>query len=405
MVESQLPQTDYVNTAMLIKRKPYIIAPQLKRAPDCASTIVYYLAYRNEPGLLGPTGWNEYVIGPGAIEAFLNNLDAHAAGGAAAYMFGPPAPNVVESARFVEQVMAGKFGEAAQSYGRALAESVKGPGWWVQMLTAAASAAKPPAPGGVAPKAPPVRPAPPALRVLPGGGAKAGTTAVVGRTSATVYATEGSAARAVQPSVEFSPAPKPPPLQSVPPPAASPAPVTAGQPVLIPPYVISAVISVMAASARTRRPQVSPYTAPRVGPQPESSEESNKRGCESGVGEQLGGHSCHDTYAMSISGVSREFTLRTPEGVTVSFDALGPDGVLYEVKTGHRALVFNQNLPNRQTRINRMIDQSMQQAGVAQRCGYPLVWIFNDQAARDFFDGVVLPRTAFQPFDCNEETD
>jgi hypothetical protein len=155
----------------------------------------------------------------------------------------------------------------------------------------------------------------------------------------------------------------------------------------------------------SKRPGISPYTTPRVGPDPEASEESSKRGCEPGVGAQLGGHDCHDAYAMSISGVPREFTLRTPEGVLVSFDALGPDGVLYEVKTGHRALAFNRNLPNRQERINKMIGQSLLQAAVAARCGYSLVWIFNDQAAQGYFDSVVLPRTTYQPFKCDVETD
>ena len=40
-----------------------------------AQAIEFYLATRQEPGLAGPTGWNEYVIGSDSIDSFLGNAE------------------------------------------------------------------------------------------------------------------------------------------------------------------------------------------------------------------------------------------------------------------------------------------------------------------------------------------
>jgi len=43
---------------------------------------------------------------------------------------------------------------------------------------------------------------------------------------------------------------------------------------------------------------------------------------------QRGGNSCHDRFATSVSGVSREWGVETPEGLYVEFDAYGQDRIL-----------------------------------------------------------------------------
>jgi hypothetical protein len=406
-----LPHTDYIDLSMLMHRGPYIVAPNLRRNPDGTSSIEYYIAFRQEPGWIGPTNWHEYVIGPDAIEEFLSNLHGYAAGGAIAYMFGPPAPNAIAGSRFVDNMLAGEFGAAVRAYGRSLYESVKDPNWWTQMIMASASLVRGPA---VAPRVPtPEVPVVPEAPIVPsmrppltivagaGGGPE---TSVVGRVGGVVYPTEGGAALAVRPVPAPAAPPAPTPLRLVPPPpAAGPAPAPAGP--LIPPEVAAAVTAVIAARARLTRTTPSPYTSPRVGPEPEATEESTRQGCVPGTGPQLGAHNCHHAFAMSISGVPREFTLRTPEGLFESFDALGPDGVLYEVKTGHRGLVYNRNMPGRQERIDRFVDQAEEQLAVATRCSYPLVWVFNDPDVREFFAGVIQPRTMYQPFPCEIDSE
>ena len=157
-------------------------------------------------------------------------------------------------------------------------------------------------------------------------------------------------------------------------------------------------------STRTARTTPSPYTGPRVGPEPEAPEESTRRRCISGTGPSLGEHNCHAAFAMSISGVPREFTLRTPEGKFESFDALGPDGVLYEVKTGHLGLVYNKNMPRRQERIDKFVRQSENQLEVATRCGYKLVWVFNEPDVQQFFD-YLQPKTTYQVFPCKIDSE
>ena len=204
-----LPGGGNMQTAHTMEHSPYSIKTYSREAADGSRSIIYYNVVRTKPGLIGPTMWTEYYVGPDAIQQFLNELQAYAASGAVAYMFGRPAPNSIEGAKFVESAMAGEGAEAAKAYGRALEESIKDPGWWVQMITAGASLVKAPVASAV-PKGPPptavVRP-PPALRLV--SSQRSVPQTVVGRASGAVYATEGGAAVAVSPSVAKMPLPKP----------------------------------------------------------------------------------------------------------------------------------------------------------------------------------------------------
>jgi len=52
--------------------------------------------------------------------------------------------------------------------------------------------------------------------------------------------------------------------------------------------------------------------------------------------------------------------------------------------------------------IHAFIDRSQYQSWVAARCGYRLVWVFNDPAVAEFVDGfIAVPVTAY-PFPCDE---
>jgi hypothetical protein len=167
--------------------------------------------------------------------------------------------------------------------------------------------------------------------------------------------------------------------------------------------VVKGVVAATEATAKAAQVSQDAKLAPspKAEPQQEPSEKSNRRGCIASVGAQLGSYKCHDDLAMSLSGNSREFELLTPEGDhPISFDALGRDGVLYEVKTGYGGIVFDRSFPEREKIIQEMVDQSVDQFTVASRCGYQLVWVFNDKRVQEFFDGVVRPTTRYVPFKC-----
>lgn len=250
-----------------INAGPYRVIPYVRRNPDGTSSLLYYSAYRKEPGLIGPTNWDEYAIGPDSIEKFLSNVQGYAAGGAFAYMFGPPAPNAVEGARFVNSIMSGQFGDAAKAYGSSLWESIKDPGWWVQMLTASAGLFKGPV----------VSSGPPRLTLIRGGGSPGGVVgrvggspgAVVGRVGGSGYPTVGTGAlQAVQ---DLAPAqPASPLLRAVPAPAPAPAapapvtPVTTG--LKIPLEVVTSVTSVLASQGL--KPKSQPQTNSQTKPDP-----------------------------------------------------------------------------------------------------------------------------------------
>jgi Domain of unknown function (DUF4157) len=139
-----LPFPDWTDTTIILRRRPYLLIPNLRKNPDGTSSILYWNAYRNEPGLIGPTGWNEYAIGPDSIQKFLDNIRIYAGATALAYSFGPPTSYSVDSARSVDAALSGQFGEAANAYGRALSEAAQDPGWWVQLLGGIAGLAEAP---------------------------------------------------------------------------------------------------------------------------------------------------------------------------------------------------------------------------------------------------------------------
>ncbi len=129
-------------------------------------------------------------------------------------------------------------------------------------------------------------------------------------------------------------------------------------------------------------------------------------GCEiEPIAQQFGRYPCHADFARSLSGVSREFRITTPDGLSADFDAMDWGGALYEVKTGYRWVPFTTNDQARQAVIRRFVEQSEHQMEVAKRCHRTLDWYFNDEQAADFFDGLVQPPVRYVPFDCNQDSD
>lgn len=118
---------------------------------------------------------------------------------------------------------------------------------------------------------------------------------------------------------------------------------------------------------------------------------------------QRGGNNCHDAFATLVSGTSREWGVETPEGDFVEFDGLGVDPTLYEIKTGYTYLLSTSPSTQllREQTIHRFIDQSQLQLHVAERCGYRLVWVFNNRQVADLVDGFIQPRVTYRPFDCD----
>ncbi|MUL34943.1 DUF4157 domain-containing protein [Gloeocapsopsis dulcis] len=152
--------------------------------------------------------------------------------------------------------------------------------------------------------------------------------------------------------------------------------------------------------------ETQPQTQPQTQPMPDVDfDEDSRRGCRARAIAQRGGNSCHDQFATSISGVTREWEVQTPEGFYATFDALGRDRILYEIKTGYRFLLNTspQTYQLRERTINRFIEQSENQLLVATRCNYPLTWVFNDSQVADFVDGFIQPPVRFQPFPCDED--
>jgi hypothetical protein len=121
-----------------------------------------------------------------------------------------------------------------------------------------------------------------------------------------------------------------------------------------------------------------------------------------------GGNTCHDQFATSVSGVTREWMVTTPWGQTESFDARSSDGrTLYEMKTGYGFLGLQHPTPRQQAMINttqeRWVRQAADQESVAERCGYDLVWYFTNEAARAFAEGIMMARTVRVPFRCDTD--
>lgn len=146
-----------------------------------------------------------------------------------------------------------------------------------------------------------------------------------------------------------------------------------------------------------------PVPVPRRGPDPDTEDEGRRRRCRGMAVGQRGGNNCHDAFATLVSGTSREWGVETPEGDFVEFDGLGVDPTLYEIKTGYTYLLSTSPSTQllREQTIHRFIDQSQLQLHVAERCGYRLVWVFNNRQVADLVDGFIQPRVTYRPFDCD----
>jgi uncharacterized protein DUF4157 len=158
----------------------------------------------------------------------------------------------------------------------------------------------------------------------------------------------------------------------------------------------------------TRRTEEQPRPEPRLRPGDPDVEDEERRGCRGTATYPRGGNTCHDQFATSVSGVTREWLLITPIGLEESFDARGRDGrTLYEMKTGYGFLgIRNPTLRQRdmiEEVRQRWVEQSSMQQLVADLCGYDLVWYFSNRAAKEWADGVIEPRTVYMPFRCDTD--
>jgi hypothetical protein len=249
-----VPETTF-SPARAPLRGPYRIAAQLRHGAGGTVEVVYFVAFRVEPGLIGPTNWDEYVIGPDSIDEFILNLDKYRKAGAGAYMFGPPSPSAVEGRRFVEAVLRGQPQEAVDAYKSALYEAVTDPGWWIQMVTALSSLARPPL---ATPRAPFVP------RVIQGGGVRVAasppTTVVVGNTALKLEPIPGIAAR----------------LQSVPAPAVAPA-LTPAVPVPMSPALPAVAVAAASLAVQSPSQGQAPSTSTQPAPAPAPNQPQQQR--------------------------------------------------------------------------------------------------------------------------------
>ena len=169
---------------------------------------------------------------------------------------------------------------------------------------------------------------------------------------------------------------------------------------------IAVIRQALTRSARSRQAgpkadrERSVQTLPDVDVEPEE-----RQGCRAFAVVQRGGNSCHDTFATAVSGQAREWGVVTPEGAYASFDGYGRDGVLYEIKTGYRYLlsIAETTRTLRQRTIGEFVDQAQHQLFVATRCGYTLVWVFNDAAVAQMVDGIIEPQVEARPFSCDRD--
>lgn len=149
-------------------------------------------------------------------------------------------------------------------------------------------------------------------------------------------------------------------------------------------------------------PEGPPKPQPRVNPRPRPDPKEDTKGCISEWVAPLGDNACHDQCAYQISGVPLEFQLTTPEGETASFDAIDWGQTLHEVKTGYRFMLNENPDPDLAMQQERTRDdwqkQSQHQLTVALRCGYPLVWSFNEAAVAAYAQGIIEPPA--EAFDC-----
>lgn len=147
-------------------------------------------------------------------------------------------------------------------------------------------------------------------------------------------------------------------------------------------------------------PRVDPVAPPLSRPDPDV-DDDHRRGCRGYAAAQRGGHTCHDDYAFKISGTPRDYDVRTPEGRIASYDGRALSPTLYEVKTGYRFLLGPDSDRKRST-LAHLHKQAANQKEVADRCGYDLIWFFNEKAVADAMRGQIEPRVMHVPFKCKK---
>jgi hypothetical protein len=155
-------------------------------------------------------------------------------------------------------------------------------------------------------------------------------------------------------------------------------------------------------------PQPKPEAKPRPRPFPDPEPDEEHRHCQEFDTFQRGGNTCHDRFATAVSGVTREWMVVTPEGISDSFDALGQDRkTLWEMKTGYGWLNRTDLTPAqvawRDATRERWATQAAHQQIVADRCNFDLKWAFTSEEARRFADGIIQPPTVRKIFSCNED--
>jgi hypothetical protein len=401
-----VPWSDFVDTRRIVRRGPYLLVPQLRRAPDGRVTVVFYLAYRPDPDRRR----NEFVVGPDALGEFTASVDTYVQQANLAYAWVPPGgqPSEVQalSALYVRGTVSGNPKEAEAGL-QAWGAAVRDPGWLLSVAT------------GVAGAYVSAAPRPPSLRALPGGGGAGAPAmrppAVLARGGAVGgpgpgVVTRGGAALAVAPA----PAPVAAPVAGAAPRASlSLVPRPEGLP-YAPVAPVPAPAAAAAAAAATvarsgTRTGVSPATSARAAPRPAPSpdeEETDRRGCRvEQVAMKFGRYPCHADFSFALSGVRREFRVTTPEGLAADFDAMDAAGTVYEVKTGYRWVPFTADEPDTRVLVDRFQDQAFRQLAVAERCGRPLVWYFNEDVVARFFDGLLPTDVRYRPFPCNVDSD
>ena len=155
-------------------------------------------------------------------------------------------------------------------------------------------------------------------------------------------------------------------------------------------------------------PQPVPAPRPVPRPDPEIDDEQSRRRCREQAVAQRGGNSCHDRFATLVSGAPREWGVETPEGHYADFDGRDVGRTLWETKTGFGWLLNTSRTDATFVAIqqgvrHRWVDQSEDQLAIATRCGYPLIWVFNNRAVADHADGFLRVAVTYRPFDCEED--
>jgi hypothetical protein len=407
-VAPKLPAYDAISDAFILGNY-YDLRAYLRRRPDGTTAVLYYIA-QNLRSEMRP----EYVVGPAWINFFAENLDMYAGVAAFSYPLQPgamPARYQALSARFVMGVMKGDP-ERASSGLEAWVAAAKDPGFWLQVIMAYASAARPATPTP-RPTGPPIR------GVIQGGKTTvSGPAEPVVPTGTSVrsgpYISSQGAARALAPEVApvtepvaATPAPAPRHLQSVPAGDAVPATPTLSKPL----GPVASSVGVGAASVLSVR------HIPKPDVDRDLDQEQRRNRCTyQSIGQQFGRYPCHAAFATHLSGVSREVRVLAPDGESVDFDAMDYGQTLYEVKTGYRWLVFMGDPVRQNEVITRFWAQAVRQLLVAESCGHILKWYFNDPYVASFFGAVNSPYPNYfqaplpvpvwyEPFNCDVDSD